>query len=385
MTIGVVGAGTMGSGIAMVASLAGHRVFLYDAAPGFAKKKWVDLVQSLDKQVAKGKLTKEEASAAMNRIEVAQELADLAPCLLVIEAIIEDLEVKKDLFRKLEQVVGSNAWLASNTSSFSITSLAAALSQPSRFIGLHFFNPAQVMKLVEVIPAVQTDPNLGGQLIDLMKKWGKLPVLAKDTPGFIVNRVARTFYSEALRILDEGIASKEEIDYAMRDLAGFPMGPFQLMDFIGHDVNYVVTESVFKSTYFDARYTPSITQKRLLEAGYLGKKTGRGFYSYTEDGKPKIATSFSMDPILGERIWKRILAMLINDAADAVYYGIASAADVDLAMTKGVNYPKGLFAWGQEWGWENVAQQLDALYHFYHEPRYRCSPWVRQQTGQSLP
>lgn len=231
------------------------------------------------------------------------------------------------------------------------------------------------MPLVEIIPGVATSGPVIQSLRDLIDAWGKVTALAKDTPGFIVNRVARPFYGEALRILEEGMADVVTIDWAMKHLGGFRMGPFQLMDFIGHDVNYKVTETVFKEFYYDPRYKPSFTQKRLVEAGYLGRKSGRGFYSYREDSRNPPANE---DPELGQAILDRILAMLINEAVDAVFYNIGSAKDVDLAMTKGVNYPKGLLAWADELGLDVVLKRLEELYTEYCEDRYRPSPLLRR-------
>jgi 3-hydroxybutyryl-CoA dehydrogenase len=375
-TIGVIGAGTMGSGIAQVAASAGQFVILVDAFPQALEKAKYQLQKSLYGLVAKGKLEKPVAEQILERILFSSDFQALRPCDLVIEAIVENLEIKKATFQKVEALVSENCILASNTSSLSITSIAASCQKPERFLGLHFFNPAQIMKLVEVIPAIQSKPGLGNEMADWMRAWGKIPVLAKDTPAFIVNRVARSFYGEALRIFDEGLADMATIDWAMKSLAGFPMGPFELMDFIGHDVNFVVTESVFQAFYGDPRYMPSFTQKRLLEAGFLGKKSGKGFYEYGENSvKPEPNTSKG----LGEKIWKRIVAMLINEAAEAAQFGIASPEDIDMAMTRGVNYPKGLFQWAKEWGYKQVVKELDDLFAFYHDPRYRCSAWLRNQ------
>jgi 3-hydroxybutyryl-CoA dehydrogenase len=378
-TIGVIGAGTMGSGIAQVAASAGHSVVLYDAFPEALKRAENQLKKGLDNLVAKGKMEADEGTQIMGRIQFSAKTEDLSGSNLVAEAIIEQPELKKSIFQKVEAEVSENCILASNTSSLSITSLAAACKKPGRFIGLHFFNPAQIMKLVEVIPAAQTDKGLPAQMQELMRSWGKIPVLAKDTPAFIVNRVARPFYGEALRMYDEGLADMATIDWAMKTLAGFPMGPFELMDFIGHDVNFTVTETVFQAFYQDPRYMPSFSQKRLLEAGFLGRKSGRGFYDYSENSsKPEPVE----DEKLGLMIRNRILCMLINEAAEAVQYGIATEADVDLAMTKGVNYPKGLLAWASEMGYENVVKELDGLFHFYHDQRYRCSGWLRRKAGK---
>jgi 3-hydroxybutyryl-CoA dehydrogenase len=374
-TVGVIGLGTMGIGIAQVAAAAGCQVWMFDTFPASLETAKPRLQKTLSGLAAKGKLSEAEAQATIDRLHTAQQLSDLSGCDLVIEAIIENRELKASLFQELEPLVSDGCILATNTSSLSIASLAAACKNPGRFIGIHFFNPASIMKLVEIIPAVQTEARTLQLALDTIRSWGKITVLAKDTPGFIVNRVARPFYGEALRILDEGIADKATIDWAMKTLGGFPMGPFELMDFIGHDVNYVVTETVFQAFFYDPRYMPSFSQKRLLEAGYLGRKSGKGFYDYSEGASKPLPTE---DPVLGKMISDRVLAMLINEAAEALHYGIATAEDIDLAMTKGVNYPKGLLAWGREMGYQKIVNQLDDLFAHYHEPRYRCSPGLRK-------
>ena len=237
------------------------------------------------------------------------------------------------------------------------------------------------MALVEVIPAIQTNEKTLADAKALMQAWGKIPVVAKDTPGFIVNRVARPFYGEALRIYEEGIADMATIDWAMTSIGGFRMGPFTLMDYIGHDVNYIVTETVFSSFFYDPRYKPSFAQKRLLEAGWLGRKTGRGFYNYAEGAPAPAATE---DTVLGGQIVERIIAMLINEAVEALYLNIATAEDLELAMTKGVNYPKGLLAWCDEWEAGHALLVLDNLYHQYGEDRYRASVLLRRAAKQGL-
>lgn len=211
-----------------------------------------------------------------------------------------------------------------------------------------------------------------------MEQWGKIPVIAKDTPGFIVNRVARPFYGEAIRMYEEGIADIATIDWAMTEIGGFRMGPFALMDYIGHDVNYVVTETVFQSFFYDPRYKPSFSQKRLLEAGWLGRKSGKGFYDYIEGAVQPVPAK---DEVLGKEIFERILAMLINEAADALLLGVASAADLETAMTRGVNYPKGLLSWCDEWGVNNCLEKLDSLYDLYREDRYRASAMLRRHAA----
>lgn len=371
--VGVVGSGAMGSGIAQVAAVAGHRVVIMDANEAALTKSEQSLKDILQKLEAKGKL--KDAAGIIANISFTTEVAALKDCGLIIEAIVEKLEVKKSVFAALEAQVSDNCVLASNTSSLSIASIAAACKRPERVIGIHFFNPAPLMALVEIIPAVQTNAQLPEQIKNLMLQWGKAPVLAKDTPGFIVNRVARPFYGEALRIMEEGIASMETIDNAVTTVGGFKMGPFTLMDYIGHDVNYVVTETVFESFFYDPRYKPSFSQKRLLEAGWLGRKSGRGFYNYNEESAAK---EIVQDEKLHRQIVERILFMLINEAVDALHYNVANAQDIDLAMTKGVNYPKGLLAWCDELGADYVLAGLDALYDNYREDRYRASSLLRK-------
>jgi 3-hydroxybutyryl-CoA dehydrogenase len=375
--IGIIGAGTMGAGIAQVAATAGCEVTLLDLKQDALDKAKMGHEKIMTRLVEKGRVTTSDKDAILSRVSYVDNISAFAKAELVIEAIVENLEVKKNVFSHLEDIVSQDCIIASNTSSLSMASIAASLKHPERCVGIHFFNPAPLMKLVEVIPAVQTDESVLDKAAEVIKSWGKNVAVAKDTPGFIVNRVARPFYGEALRILEEGVADEHTIDRAMCDL-GFRMGPFQLMDFIGHDVNYVVTETVFKAFYYDPRYKPSLTQKRLVEAGWLGRKSGRGFYQY-EDGK-RIESLSEPEMLTGAEfkgIQNRILAMLINEAADALYLNIATAADIDAAMKTGVNYPKGLLAWANEKGIDWCVATLDALYDLYREDRYRCSPLLR--------
>jgi len=373
--IGVIGSGSMGSGIAQVAATAGHEVILYDNNPEALTKASNKLLKILNRLVEKGRMTDAEAKAVFGRIYFVEDLSAYEACDLIIEAIIEDVAIKKSVFQKVEAIVPTHCILASNTSSLSIASIAAACQRPDQVIGIHFFNPAPLMKLVEIIPAIQTSNATLEKAQDMIDSWGKLTVLAKDTPGFIVNRVARPFYGEALRIYEEGIAEPVTIDWVMTELGGFRMGPFTLMDYIGNDINYTVTETVFKAFYYDPRYKPAFTQKRLSEAGYLGRKSGRGYYNYAE-GSVKPAANKDED--LGKQILWRILVMLINEAADALHLNVASRDDIDLAMTKGVNYPKGLLQWADEFGIKKCVAGLDALYEEYHEDRYRCSALLRK-------
>lgn len=380
--VGVLGAGTMGSGIAQVAAQSGHHVVLVENNKNALDKAKNNLEKIFHRMVEKGKWTSDFANAAYGRITFTQDLNDFNGCGLVIEAIVENIDIKHQVFRAIEAIVGKECILASNTSSLSIASIGAVLSEPSRVIGIHFFNPAPLMPLVEIIPAVQTSDLVTAQATTIIKSWEKVTVLAKDTPGFIVNRVARPFYGEALRIYEEGIADFATIDWAMTELGGFRMGPFTLMDYIGNDINYTVTETVFAAFYYDPRYKPSFTQKRHAEAGYLGRKSGRGYYDYTEGSEsPKPVQNTA----LGEQIKNRILAMLMNEAIDALFLNIASKEDIDLAMTKGVNYPKGLLQWAEEVGLAIVLEQLTTLQTEYGEDRYRPSPLLKRmvQAGKT--
>lgn len=385
MTMGVIGAGTMGSGIAQVAAQAGHEVLLFDALPGAVDQAIGALQKTFSKLVEKGKLTSDQATATHARIRPAGNLTDLVPCQLVIEAIIEDLAVKKDLFSQLEAILPSDAILATNTSSLSVTAIAAACKRPEQVIGLHFFNPAPLMPLVEVVPGLATAAGNRDRMTELMRAWGKVPVTCKDTPGFIVNRVARPFYGEAIRIYEEGFADMATIDHAMRSVGGFKMGPFELMDLIGNDVNFAVTKSVFEAFFFDPRYKPSLTQQRQVEAGWLGRKSGRGYYRYDQgqEQAQEAAVQRTTDnqQLLQDICW-RIVVMLINEAVDALYLGVASRDDLDLAMTKGVNYPKGLLKWADEKGLDQCLATLERLQAEYGEDRYRPSPLLRRMVRE---
>jgi 3-hydroxybutyryl-CoA dehydrogenase len=373
--IGIIGSGAMGSGIAQVAATAGHDVLLYDNNPKALERSKEKLQKIMNRLVEKERVTQEEAAAIQGRIQYIDSLYEFKSSGLIIEAIVEDMEVKRNVFEQVETIAPDDCILASNTSSLSIAAIAAVCKEPSRVLGIHFFNPAPLMKLVEIIPAVQTDKQVLERSCQLIESWGKTTVVAKDTPGFIVNRVARPFYGEALRLLEEGFADAATIDWAMTEIGGFRMGPFTLMDYIGNDVNYKVTETVFKSFFYDPRYKPAFTQKRLSEAGYLGRKSGRGYYDYREGAQNPEPNK---DKKLGEQIVWRILVMLINEAADALYLNIASRDDIDLAMTKGVNYPKGLLQWADEKGIHHCVETMDRLQHEYLEDRYRCSPLLRR-------
>lgn len=379
MKIGVIGSGTMGSGIAQVAAQNGHLVYLIDTSQQALDKAKTNLSQTLNRLVEREKITSEKAIQIGSSIQYSTDLNDLSPCGLVIEAIVENLSIKHELLKQLETVVNNDCVLASNTSSLSIASLGAVLNNSDRIIGIHFFNPAPLMPLVEIIPAVQTSELVLESITEIIQKWGKIGVICKDTPGFIVNRVARPFYGEALRIYEEGIADFATIDWAMTHFGGFKMGPFTLMDYIGNDVNYSVTESVFESFYFDPRFKPSFTQKRHKEAGYFGRKSGRGYYDYTEGVELPMPNE---NEEIGILIFNRILAMLINEAIDAVLMQVGTNEAIDLAMTKGVNYPKGLLKWADEIGLPKILEQLEELFSTYGEDRYRPNALLRKMVKE---
>lgn len=471
--VAVVGAGAMGAGIAQVAAQYGHRVRLFDTRMGAADTAKQQIGDTLRKLAGKGKLDPADAEAAAARIVPVHALGDLVSARLVVEAIVEDLDVKRKTFRDLEVVVAPDAVLASNTSSFSITSIAAGMKLPGRIAGMHFFNPAPIMPLVEVVSGLATDRGVADLVYDTAKAWGKVPVHAKSTPGFIVNRCARPFYGEGLRLLLENAADAATIDAVVREAGGFRMGPFELMDLIGLDVNFAVTKSVWEAYFQDPRYTPSIIQSELVAAGFLGRKSGRGFYDYapgaakpaaaTEseresapiddlraqlaasaridvgdavlvpcDGRTATAVAVAIehhnvvvydlaldyrnctrlavaraegcsDAAFGAAVGAlqaagiavsrfadvaglpvvRTVAMLANEAADAVNQGIASARDVDLAMRNGVNYPKGPLAWADAVGIERVRTVLANLLSHYGDPRYRTSPLIARKESLS--
>jgi len=490
--VAVIGAGAMGAGIAQVAAQAGHPVQLYDNRPGAAAQAVAGITQQLDRLVAKGKLEASQHQAIVARLQPADALAALADAQLVIEAIVENLALKRELFAQLEAVCSPDCILASNTSSLSITALAAGLVRPERVIGLHFFNPAPLMALVEVVSGLATPPALVETLLATARQWGKRPVRTRSTPGFIVNRVARPFYAESLRMLQEGAADCASLDAVLRDAGGFRMGAFELTDLIGHDVNYAVTCSVFEAYHGDPRFQPSLIQKELVDAGRLGRKSGRGFYDYAEgadrptpveltsasrcesvvvegelgvaqalvprllaagipvtaragsgllrvgdailalsDGRlaserarqtglrnlvlfdlaldygtaTRLAISWAADttpaaldqaiallqsagfqvtpiadlpglPVL------RTVVMLANEAADTVLHQVASAADVDLALCAGVNYPLGPLAWADAIGVGHVLATLENLQRSYGEERYRPSLLLRRAQAE---
>ncbi|WP_426477074.1 3-hydroxyacyl-CoA dehydrogenase NAD-binding domain-containing protein [Chryseobacterium sp. CBSDS_008] len=375
MNIGIIGAGTMGIGIAQVAATNGCKVWVYDANAKQVETATVGLVKTLTRLVDKQKISGEKMTEILANISIATELKDFKDCELIIEAIIENKEIKTKVFTELENYVSESCILSSNTSSISITSLGAELKKPERFIGIHFFNPAPLMPLVEIIPSLLTEKTLAEKLYSLMKEWGKTPVIAKDIPGFIVNRIARPYYGEGLRIVEENIATPEQVDEAMKTLGNFKMGPFELMDLIGVDVNFAVTTTVYKDYFYDPKYKPSLLQQRMSEAKLHGRKTGIGFYNYTEGAEKPVAQK---DDALYQQIFLRIISMLVNEAVEAKRLGVANDEDIELAMQKGVNYPKGLLSWGKEIGYAKISETLQNLYEEYQEERYRQSPLLRK-------
>lgn len=496
--VSVVGTGAMGAGIAQIAAAAGHSVWLLDNRPGAAAKAAEGIRAQFARLAEKGKLTAEAAQAASARLKPAESIADLSDSALVVEAIVESLQAKQQLFKELESVVSAQCMLATNTSAISVTAIGAALAMPERLAGLHFFNPAPLMALVEVVSGLSTSQATADALYATAERWGKKPVHTRSTPGFIVNRVARPYYAEALRVLHEGGADPATIDACAREAGGFRMGPFELMDLIGHDVNLAVTKTVWNAFYNDQRFLPSLIQQELVDAGYFGKKTGRGFYDYREGAtapqpqtepihaargaleslKPGIivcgdsaaaqalATRLSaaglaiqrgqspdgriaqvgnavlyvtdgrsatrraaeisvpnlvlMDLALNYATATRLavsvadqcsadsaanalgllqaagfsvsrfrdipglslmrtVAMLANEAADAVNQGVCDAKGADAAMCLGVNYPKGPLAWADEIGVGMVSTVLANLSAAYGEDRYRTSPLIQQK------
>jgi len=385
--VGVIGSGAMGSGIAQVAATAGHAVIIYDSNKSALEKSKSSLESTLKKLVEKQKISEQKATEISSLITYADDLKSFAECGLVIEAVVENLEVKQKIFSELETTVSGECILASNTSSLSITSIASACKNTNRVVGIHFFNPAPIMPLVEIIPGISTDKNVVETSRKLIDSWGKITVLAKDTPGFIVNRVARSYYGESIRIYEEGIADLPAgqagfatIDWALREFGGFKMGPFELMDFIGNDINYKVTETVWEQFFYEPRFKPSFTQKRLYEANYFGRKSGKGYYDYSAGA---VMPEPRKHEELGKAIFNRVIAMLINEAIDALYLKIATKEDLDLAMTKGVNYPKGLLKWGDEIGLQNVLTTLENLQAEYGEDRYRPSILLKKMVKEN--
>ena len=369
--ISVIGAGTMGSGIAQVAASNGCQVTIVDSSQPALENSKSKLKSILNRLVEKGKINEEQSKSILVCIHWATKMDEISNSNMVIEAIVENLEIKQNLFSEMESLVSDICILATNTSSLSVSKIASVCKLKSRIMGVHFFNPVPLMKLVEVIPTEETDKKLLSEVKSSLEGWGKSVVTAKDTPGFIVNRVARPFYSEALKIYEEGLADFATIDWAMKEFGGFRMGPFELMDYIGNDVNYSATKAVYDGTNHDPRYKPSPIQKKLMDEGLLGRKSGKGYFDYSENA---VNPEPNKNEKLGQQIFNRILAMLINAAVDTLNGGIATRDDIDTAMTTGVNYPKGLLQWADDIGQNSLLEQLKELHTQSGDDRYIASP-----------
>ncbi len=361
----------MGSGIAQVAASNGCQVTIVDSSQPALENSKSKLKSILNRLVEKGKINEEQSKSILARIHWTTKMDEISNSNMVIEAIVENLEIKQNLFSEMESLVSDICILATNTSSLSVSKIASVCKLKSRIMGVHFFNPVPLMKLVEVIPTEETDKKLLSEVKSSLEGWGKSVVTAKDTPGFIVNRVARPFYSEALKIYEEGLADFATIDWAMKEFGGFRMGPFELMDYIGNDVNYSATKAVYDGINHDPRYKPSPIQKKLMDEGLLGRKSGKGYFDYSENA---VNPEPNKNEKLGQQIFNRILAMLINAAVDTLNGGIATRDDIDTAMTTGVNYPKGLLQWADDIGPNSPLEQLKELHTQSGDDRYIASP-----------
>ena len=380
-TVGVLGAGTMGAGIAQVAIEAGLDVVAHDPVEGAVERARGRIDGFLRRKVEKGQLTAGDADAALERIRAATGLEEVGGVDLVVEAAPEDLELKRDLFRRLDAVADADTILATNTSSLSVGRIAAATAHPGRVVGMHFFNPVPLMALVEVVAGPLTDAAVADSVALLARRLGKTPVVAADTPGFIVNRVQRAYYLEAYRIHEAGLAPIDAIDDAMRGI-GFRMGPFELADVVGTDVNLAAGTAIFDGYYGDARYRPAQVQRRVVDAGRLGRKSGGGYYDYGADGTrgapwPALGRTGLLPALDAPQIEARVLACIVNEAASAVADGVAAPDAIDTAMRLATNWPEGPLAWAERIGLPSIVQTLDALHAVVPDGRYRVEPLLR--------
>ncbi len=372
--VGVVGAGTMGAGIAESAALAGMSVVVLDVGKDALDRGRRTVEKDLDRRVKKGRISEDERGETLNRISMTTSLKDLADAPLIVEAVVEDLDLKKKVFADLEGVVGADAVLASNTSSLSVAGIAAGATHPERVVGMHFFNPVPAMKLVEVVTGPSTAPEAVCRTEEVAEGLGKTPIRVSDTPGFVVNRVARPFYLEALRMVEAG-GKPGEVDVALRG-AGFRMGPLELADLIGMDVNLAVSESLFERYYYAPRFRPSFLQRSMVEAGTLGRKSGRGFYDYGGEGQGETGQGTEDT---GE-IALRVISCIVNEAFLTFSEGVATAEDIDQAMKLGANYPKGPFEWAEELGAETIVRKLDSMREA-HGDAYLAAPLLRERAA----
>jgi 3-hydroxybutyryl-CoA dehydrogenase len=369
--IAVVGAGTMGAGIAESSALAGLSVVMVDVREEALDLGRNTIEKDLNRRVKKGRLSEEERRASVGRVSTTTALEACAGATVVIEAVVEDIAVKSKVFADLEGVVASETVLATNTSSLSVAGIAAATEHPERVVGMHFFNPVPAMRLVEIVTGPSTDPSAVSQVEEMAEQLGKTAIRVSDTPGFVVNRVARPFYLEALRLVEAG-GEPGPIDAAMRG-AGFRMGPLQLADLIGNDVNLTVSESLFERYYYHPRFRPSYLQRSMVEGGLLGRKSGRGFYDY---GAEKTVEENEIG--LSEDVSLRVISCIVNEAFLAFSEGVATAEDIDRAMKLGANYPKGPFEWVEEIGARSVVETLDSLREAYGDA-YLAAPALRER------
>ena len=372
--IAVVGAGTMGAGIVESAALAGLSTVMMDLREDALDRGRETIEKDLDRRVKKGRLSEEERSEVLDRVTAATSLDACADASLVVEAVIEDMEVKRKVFAGLEGAVGEDAVLATNTSSLSVAGIAASAQRPERVVGMHFFNPVPAMRLVEVVTGPSTAESVVVRAEETTRRLGKTPIRVSDTPGFIVNRVARPFYLEALRMVETG-AKPERIDAAVRG-AGFRMGPLQLADLIGHDVNLAVSESLFERYYYHPRFRPSHLQRSMVEAGRLGRKSGQGFYDYAAEHQEETPENEAPS----EEVALRVISCIINEAFLTLSEGVASAENIDEAMKLGANYPRGPFEWAEEIGARKVLRTLDSL-RANHGEAYVAAPSLRERAA----
>ena len=399
-TVGIMGAGTMGAGIAQIAAQAGWNVRLLDVSEEVVRKALSGIGKNYERLVEKGRLTAAQCDAARTRLFGAATAADFADCELIIEAVVEDLDVKVRMLGAAAAAAPSSAILASNTSSLSITKIGQGIRAGRRTVGMHFFNPVPLLPLVEVIAGDESEPVAVQRVFDIATAWGKTAVRAKDTPGFIVNRVARGFYLESLRLLGEGVAGVDEIDRIVKHFGGFRMGPFELMDMIGIDVNYTVSCSVYEQMGKPARLAPHHIQRELMAQKHLGRKTGRGYYSYAhEPPVPAVpvnrrtfqfpqevleavrrvcdAATQATGSLTEQYVFARILVTVINEAALAVDDEIASAADIDTAMKLATSYPQGPLAWAEKIGRHTCATLLRRMNETVRDGRFASADWLQ--------